>query len=200
MITRKRVSVFVILFCCIISSGWAQEEPRFSHRGVKAALASGSFEMTGERNLREGDSGALSLGYGFTDRFSLWLTLTGSEHLTQGVEQTLSAKTEFGGLELNLQHKFQTEDRLQPYAKVGFGIYGLHRDDTNKTLTGAGINLAVGLDFFFSRHFGVGAEFMWKKLDYLQERTATAAGDLVRDLNPDLNGDTAGLMLTFTVQ
>jgi len=203
MIAGKIVAVSVILLYGVTSSGFAQEESRFSHRGVKAALASGSFEMTQERNLDEGDSGALSIGYGFTDRFSLWLTLLGSEHFTAAsaspgfVAQT---KTEFGGLELNLQHKFETENRLQPYGKVGLGLYGLHQIDSERVLVGAGINLALGVDFFFSRHFGVGAEIMWKKLDYLRQHTETSNGDLVTDLNPDLNGDTAGLMLTFIVQ
>jgi len=194
--------LLLVILGAIYSRAAAQETSRFSHTGFKAALASGSFEVTKERNLDEGDGGALSLGYGFTERFTLWLTLTGSEHMMVGGDDVRSAATmsEFGGMELNLQHKFETENRLQPYGKVGFGVYGLHRDGSNKTLIGAGINLGIGVDYFFSRHFGVGAELLWKKLDYLRERTATASGDLIADLNPDLNGDMVGLMLTFTVQ
>jgi len=175
-----------------------QEHPsRFSHKGIKGAISSGSFDMISERQLKEGDGGALSLGYGFTDRFTFWLTLLGSEHSPVVDDERA---TKFGGLELNLQHKFKTLSRLQPYGKVGFGVYGLEEQNSNVTLLGAGLNLAVGVDFFFSRHFGVGAELMFKKLDYVSQRIETAAGEVISDLQPHLNGDTAGFVLTFTVQ
>ena len=82
----------------------------------------------------------------------------------------------FGGAEINLQHKFETRSRLQPYGKVGLGVYGLGEDGSDVNLIGAGINLALGVDFFFARHFGIGAEVMYKKLDYFQQSTTTPEG------------------------
>jgi len=189
------MGVFVLSF-----SVYAQEKSlasRFSHKGFKAAISSASFEMIDERELGEGEGGALSLGYGFTDRFSMWLTFLGSEHISVNGEGLL---TEFGGVELNLQQKFEIESRLQPYGKVGFGVYALREQNSDFAMIGAGLNVALGVDYLFSKHFGVGAEFMFKKLDYYSEMQETEQGDLFTDLNPVLNGDTVGFMLTLTIQ
>ena len=50
------------------------------------------------------------------------------------------------------------------------------------------------------RHFGIGAELMYKKLDYFEQSEDVGRGDLVTDLDPNLNGDTLGFMLTLTIQ
>lgn len=190
----------IALTAAICACGYSQEiDPaaRFSHRGLKFNLGSGGFEMTPERQLNDGEGGMLSLGYGFANRFTLWLTLVGSEHLTNSLDSRI---TNFGGVEINLQHKLNPHSRWQPYGKVGAGLYGLEEEHSNISLIGGGINLALGLDFFFAKHFGVGAELMLKKLDYFSERQKTNAGDVITDIHPDLNGDTVGFMLTFTIQ
>jgi len=189
------LSVFVLAF-----SAYPQEKSpasRFSHKGLKAAFSSASFEMIAERGLKEGEGGALSLGYGFTDRFSMWLTLLGSEHIPVNGGELM---TEFSGIELNLQQKFEVESRLQPYGKVGFGVYILQEHNSDIAMIGAGINVALGVDYLFSKHFGVGAEVMFKKLDYYSKRQETEQGEFFTDLNPDLNGDTVGFMLTLMIQ
>lgn len=172
-------------------------KPSFSHKGIKASLGSASFDMISERGLEAGEGGVLSLGYGMTDRTSFWLSLLGAEHHPAGESEEV---TEFAGLELNLQHKFRTDSRWQPYGKLGFGLYSLQEMDSQFTLVGTGINLALGMDYFFSKHFGVGAEIMYKKLDYVVQSQEVSDGALVTDLEPNLNGDTAGFMITITVQ
>ncbi|MFQ5603139.1 MAG: outer membrane beta-barrel protein [bacterium] len=188
------------LMVMIVSSAQAKPDStksRFSHKGIKVAVGSGSVEMTSERQLEEGEGGLLCIGYGFTNRFTLWLTLLGSEHTP--IKQT-DLIQKFSGLELNIQHKFDVDDRLQPYGKLGFGLYGLESQQSATRLVGAGVNLAFGLDYFFSKHFGVGAELMYKKLDYYLQSTKAVEGEFVTELNPDLNGDTVALMITFTIQ
>ena len=170
---------------------------RFSHKGLKAAIGSASFEMIAERGLNEGEGGALSLGYGFSERFSMWLILLGSEHIPVNGGELI---TKFGGIEVNLQQKFEIESRLQPYGKVGFGVYALHEQNSDVALIGAGLNVALGVDYLFSKHFGVGAEFMFKKLDYYSKRQETEQGEFFTDLDPDLNGDAVGFMLTLMIQ
>lgn len=197
---NKVVNLVVVFLATNILSLYSQEAnpaARFSHRGIKFSIASGDLEMTSERQLKEGAGGMLNIGYGFTDRFTLWLTLVGSEHQSNILN---SASTNFGGVEINLQHKFNPNSRWQPYGKVGAGFYALEEENSNVVLIGGGINLAIGLDFFFAKHFGVGAELMLKKLDYFSEHVETETGGIVTDIYPDLNGDTAGFMLTFTIQ
>ncbi len=176
----------------------AQEEKpksRFSHKGLKAAIGLGSFEATSDRGLNEGDGGFLSLGYGITDRFSLWLTALGAEHPGKTPNRML---VDFGGVELNLQHKFATRARLQPYGKVGVGVYGLQAQGSDTVLVGTGFNIGVGTDFFLSRHFGIGAEIMFKSLDY--SRRSVDDGETFSDLRPQTDGDTVGFMITSTIQ
>ena len=197
---KRVMNLTLVLFMTSVVTAYSQEADsaaRFSHRGIKFSLASGNLEMTTERQLRDGEGGMLSLGYGFTDRFTLWLTLVGSEHEPNSLSSGL---TDFGGVEVNLQQKFNPNSRWQPYGKVGAGLYGLGEENSHVTLIGGGINLAIGLDFFFAKHFGVGAELMVKKLDYFSEHVETDAGEVITDIYPDLNGDTAGFMLTFTIQ
>jgi len=190
--------VFAGLLLSAVADGRAQEKvEQFSQKGIKVSVSSGSYNVIPERNLKEGEGGMLSVGYGFTERFSLWVSLFGAEHLRSDGSPV---PVEFGGIELNLQHKFSVDSRLQPYGKVGFGVYGLGEKDAAETLIGAGINVALGVDYFFAKHFGVGLEVMAKKLDYFQKTRKTPIGDLVTDLDPNLNGDTSALMLTFTVQ
>ena len=191
--------ILAVVFCSAVNL-YAQEQKqksRFSHKGLKGAIGTASFDMISERGLEEGEGGTLSLGYGFSDRFSIWATLLGAEHPVGNRDSTI---TEFSGIELNIQHRFETRSRWQPYGKLGFGIYGLEQRDSNVSLVGAGINVGLGLDFFFAKHFGVGAELFYKKIDYFQQSVQTETGELLTDLDPNLNGDTVGFMLMFTIQ
>lgn len=189
--------VNMILVLGVISLFSQEEKPesRFSHKGLKAALGLGTFEATSDRGLSEGDGGFISLGYDITNRFSLWLTALGAEHPRKTSNTIL---VEFGGLELNLQHKFATKSRLQPYGKVGVGVYGLQNQGSDTVIVGAGVNLGIGTDLFFCKHFGIGAELMFKSLDYSLQYVEDE--DNFSEIKPQLDGDTVGFMITFTVQ
>ncbi len=189
--------LFALLFVSVLSAQEEGKPTRFSHTGLKAAISTVSTEMISERNLNEGEGGALSLGYGFSQRFTLWATVLGSEHRsTIGDNEIMN----FGGAELSLQHKFEIKSRFQPFGKVGVGVYVLEEDQTEESLIGTGITLSLGADYFFSRHFGIGAEFAWKKLDFFKRSIQEADGEHIIDVSPSLNGDTAAFLLTLTVQ
>jgi len=201
--SRKTIAAWLLCQAWFALTASAQDQPaakesaRFSHTGLKAFVGTTSFEMIAERGLKAGEGGSLGLGYGFTERFSLWLNLFGSKHAPEESEE---ATFEFSGLELTLQQKFETNAPFQPYGKLGFGIYGLDDTTSPEALVGAGLSVGLGVDFFFSRHLGIGAEVVYKKLDYFQRSLTTPEGELLTNLSPLLNGDTVGFMLTFTVQ
>lgn len=177
----------------------AQEEkvsPRFSNKGLKFSIGSTNQEMISERHLDKGEGGSISLGYGFSDNFSMWLSAIGSEHLIEDSEVI----TEFGGLELNLQHKFNPDEAWQPYTKLGVGVYELHEKGSDVSLIGAGIAVGLGFDYFFSRHFGIGAEISLKKLDYISRKVETVDGEHITDIRPHLNGDTSTFMIHLVIQ
>ncbi len=170
---------------------------RFSHKGLKGAISFGSFENEFGAKYKDGEAGALSLGYGFDDNFTLWLSGFGVEHPQNTVNLS---KTEFAGLEVNLQYKFISQSRLQPYGKIGVGYYGIGVHGTNVVYMGTGFALAGGADFFLTKHFGVGIELLFKNIDYSKESRKINGKDVVSDINPKLDGKSAGLMLTITLQ
>lgn len=202
---RKQTEIIAILFVVLLFTNplTAQDKQpgsRFSHKGLKLAIGGGgNFENEFNRfggTLKEGSGGFLSLGYGFDNHFSLWLTALGMEHprLPNG------AVTNFLGGEINLQYKPLTETRLQPYGKVGIGIYAMAEQDADTAFVASGFAASLGLDFFFSRHFGLGVEFQFKELDYFT-RLDDLEGDTTDTvLNPQLDGKSRGIVLTLTIQ
>jgi opacity protein-like surface antigen len=201
----KRVLLTVhllIVFGCL--QAWAQDQPsqspanssRFSHKGLKGAIAFGSIDSEFGEKFDDGGGGLLGIGYGFDDRFTLWLTLLGAEHPSNAVHN----KSHFGGIELNLQYRFFHQSRLQPYGKVGAGLYGFEEDGTNTTFAGSGFAIGVGVDWFLSRHFAIGAELMFKELDYSTMIERGDGPDVTTELRPKLDGDAAAFMLGLTIQ
>jgi len=168
----------------------------FSHKGLKVALGLGAFDNSAS-NLSDGQAVFLNLGYGFTDKSTLWLSFVGSEHPKKSGN---NIKTEFDGFEINYQHKLRSESRLQPYGKIGLGAYQLKDRSSDGKVLGGGIALAVGADYFLSRHFGLGLELSYKGIEYSRRSEKVAGGDLLSDLNPSIEGESFGLMVTFTIQ
>jgi len=75
----------------------AHSKPRFSHKGIKAALGFGNVDMPSSTNSGEHEAGMLSLGYGFSERSTLWLSLIGTDNDSRSATRMV---TEFGGVEL----------------------------------------------------------------------------------------------------
>ena len=201
----KRIMIRVSLASSLLlvfsfSALFGQEDKpksRFSHRGIKIAFGAGSFENEFGDKLEDGGAGSLNLGYGFDDKFTLWLGLLGVEHPENSVNREA---TDFGGAELNLQYKLLPQSRVQPYGKLGVGFYGIGEQNSNVTFLGGGFALAVGADWFFWRHFGIGAELQYKNIDYSKERREILGKTVETDLNPRLDGKSVGLMFILTIQ
>ena len=82
-----------------------------------------------------------------------------------------------------LQYKFRPASKLQPYEKIGIGAYALQEKGTDPTFLGGGFNFAVGAYYFFSRHFGIGAEFIFKDIEY-SKQSRTVYGDEIVTSTP----------------
>lgn len=175
----------------------AQSKPRFSHKGIKAALGFGNIDMPSSTNSGDGGAGMLSLGYGFSDRSTLWLSLIGTDNDSRSATRIV---TEFGGVELAYQYKFRPESKLQPYGKIGIGGYALQENGMDPTFLGGGFNFAIGADYFFSRHFGIGAELNFKDIEYFSESRTVNGNEIVSDLRPHLNRDSRAFLITLTIQ
>ena len=197
---KRQLLQGIILISAMMLYGhslFAQPKTRFSHKGIKVALGVGNFDMPSSTTPEENGSGMLSLGYGFSDRSTLWLSLIGTDNESRSATQIV---TEFGGAELVFQYKFRPESSFQPYGKIGVGAYGLQENGTDPTLIGGGFNFAFGADYFFSRHFGIGAEFNFKDIEYSIESRTVNGDEIVSDLRPHLNRDSRAFLLTLTIQ
>ncbi|MCH7754973.1 porin family protein [candidate division KSB1 bacterium] len=175
----------------------AQSKPRFSHKGIKAALGFGNIDMPSSTTSGDGGAGMLSLGYGFSERSTLWLSLIGTDNDSRSATRIV---TEFGGIELAFQYKFRPESSFQPYGKVGVGAYALQENGTDPTFFGGGFNFAIGADYFFSRHFGIGAELNFKDIEYSKQSRTVNGDEIVSDLRPHLNRDSRAFLITLTIQ
>ena len=198
-----RIKSFLFVNCIVLFSALTlfaqQEKPvsRFSHKGLKGAVGLGSFENEFGDKLNDGAAGSLSLGYGFSERFTLWLSLVGVEHPQNSVNRKA---TDFGGGDLSVQYKLLPQSRIQPYGKIGVGVYGIGEQGSGVVFLGGGIAFAVGADWFFSRHVGLGAELQFKNIDYSKEKRRVGGNDIVTEINPRLDGKSTGLMFTLTIQ
>lgn len=189
-----------LLLTLNVASLFSQDNPppsRFSHKGVKGAIGMGSFENEFGKELTDGEAGSLSLGYGFDDKFTLWLTVLGVEHPENTVNTT---NTEFGAIELSLQYKFMAQSRIQPYGKFAVGFYGIGEKDADVSYYGGGFSIAAGAEWFFSRHFGIGAELMYKNIDYSKENRRINGKDVVSDIRPNLAGQSKGFLISLIIQ
>ncbi len=189
----------LLLTSIYTSSSFAQngetgQSSRFSHKGFKAALAFGGAEIPSQSNLKEGQAVNVHLGYGFSNHSSLWLSLVGTE-FTDKITNDVSNK--FSALELSYAYKVRSNSRLQPYGRIGVGIYVLETVSINTRLHGGGFLFGVGADYFLTRHIGLGVELMFKDIEYLE---IEGAGGNTVAINPHLNRDARALMFAVTIQ
>ena len=173
-------------------------EGRFSPRGFKGAIGVGGMEPSENQDLDQGNGGFMALGYGIDPHATIWLTLTGSEHEQNGEGVPEDRMSDVGGAEFTLQYAFNTQNRVQPYGRIGFGVYSVEDRKTHDAMTGGGVRLGLGADYWFSRRCAVGLELVARGAEYSQGRTGKN-GDF-DDLEKDIDANSGGMLLTFTVQ
>ncbi len=201
MRTRKLFPICLLAILCVIAtSATAQEEksePEFAHKGFKLILGLGGHDMLSDAETEAGRSVQLGLGYGFNDAATLWLSLSGTE---LSDKQENGPITELNGGGLTFQYKFWTRASLQPYSKVGIEGAVLETRGSNVRRSGGGLMFAVGTDYFFTRRLGLGVEVQFKDIRFVRQEETTAQGEVEADIRPELNRDTLGFVVTFTLQ
>ncbi len=173
----------------------AQDEKKISNIGLKLSLGLGSQDFTAAQDLERGEAASLSLGYGVSQRVSLWLGASASTHERE-TEQELESS--LASLELGVQYKLRPGQKLQPYGKLGLGGFFLNTEKTQTTLSGGGVSWGVGAEYRLVRFLSVGAEFFWKDFDYSHQRVGDN-GEF-NELARELQGNSRGFMLHLTLQ
>lgn len=167
-----------------------------SNIGLKLSLGLGSQNVAKDRNLEKGGAASLSLGYGVSQRVTLWLGADVSKH-----EQKLNPDREndLVGINLGMQYKFRPHEKFRPYGKLALGTNFLGTEDGLSTvLNGGGVNWALGAEYRLARFLSVGAEVFWKDFDYTKQRIGDDKNDFT-DLPDPLTGNTKGVMINFTL-
>lgn len=173
-------------------------EARFSPRGFKGAIGVAGMEPADNQHLDSGSGGFLALGYGIDPHATIWLTLTGSEHEQNGEGVPEDRMSDVGGVEFSLQYALNTQNRLQPYGRIGLGAYSVEDRKTHDALAGGGVRVGIGADYWFSRHCAVGLELVARGAEYSQGRTGKN-GDF-DDLDEDVDANSTGAVISFTLQ
>jgi len=190
------------LLCVVLMACWlghvapAAANDKNSNIGLKLSLGFGSQDIAKDRNLEKGEAASLSLGYGVSQRITLWLGADVSQHQQ---ELDPNRKNDLVGLQLGMQYKFRPHEKFRPYGKIGLGTNFLGTEDGLGTvLNGGGVNWALGAEYRLVRFLSVGAEVFWKDFDYTQQRIGDEKNDFT-DLPEPLTGNTRGIMINFTL-
>jgi hypothetical protein len=178
----------------IPAAGKDGTECKYSNIGLKLNLGLGSQDVSSSQNLEKGDAASLSLGYGVSQRVTLWLGVNSGKHPH---ELNPPLESHFVGLEINLQYKLRPNKKLRPYGAIGIGTFFLGDQETDVVQNGGGVTWALGAEYWLVRFLSIGAEFFWKDFDYTQQRVGEKS-DFTKMERP-ISGDTNGFMIKFTL-
>ncbi|MEK9499982.1 hypothetical protein WI372_03160 [Gemmatimonadota bacterium DH-20] len=124
-------------------------------RGLHLSLRTGGMGI-GFEDDRDATGGGLGLriGYGFTDRFTAYLGLDGSE-MSDSDFEGVPADEDFGAavVELGGRFHFRTTERWVPFAEASLSLIGVAFDDDEGREVGYGGpagSVGAGLLFFAS--------------------------------------------------
>ncbi|MGH7598487.1 MAG: outer membrane beta-barrel protein [bacterium] len=170
----------------------AAADDKNSNIGLKLNLSLGSQDVPASQNLEKGDWAALSLGYGVSQRVTIWLGAEASKHTH---ELDPKVESDFVGIALGVQYKLRPHQKLRPYGKFGLGTFFLGSQGT--VLNGGGVTWGLGAEYRLARFLSVGAEFFWKDFDYTKRQIGK--DNDFEDIESPILGNTRGFMLNFTI-
>ncbi|MGZ3422778.1 MAG: outer membrane beta-barrel protein [Polyangiales bacterium] len=139
------VSAALLLFVCTADASAAQ--------GVKRIGVQGGFAGVSGEGSFAGYGGGLSAGYSFTDAWTLGISATASSNQITEAGPRGQVFVQSVGVSYAL-------DILQivPYFGVYAGLYELHGGALKNTEVKGGAQLALGVDWVYSRDFTFGLE------------------------------------------
>ena len=165
-----------------------------AHAGkVYTAFSVQHSETIGDSDvLGDGVGIEVSAGYFFNPRVAIELSGLFSDFDNPFVSGWL------GGFSSNLRLSPFPYERIQPYAKGGFGGYFLEDDYTYSGLAGYGFNAGGGIEFFVVPGVSIGAEATWRFIEYTDEYYEDCCGTIYYDLGPNLDSTTFSIGGTVT--
>jgi opacity protein-like surface antigen len=192
-------SKLILMIAMLAAMGLSMASPaaaddKNSNIGLKLNLGLGSKDVPKSQNLEKGEMAALSLGYGVSQRVTIWLGADISKHTHELAPELHS---DLVGIELGVQYKLRPHQKFRPYGKFGVGAFALGTEATDTVLSGVGVAWGLGAEYRLARFLSVGGEFFWKDFDYTQGRIGK--DNDFKELENPILGNTKGFMLTFTL-
>lgn len=155
----------------------------------------GDFDGTKGPDADAGGGIGLILGYGFTPGLSLEIDWNATVHTATVPGGGTPSDAGLGAFILALKYNFLSDQPLQPFLRAGVGGYAFTLKDPRGDfkLTGSGLDVGLGADYYVSPHFSIGAGLSrrlikYNKVEFLGPET---------NLRPKLKGDTTALEVTF---
>jgi hypothetical protein len=143
----------------------------------------------------DGGGAMLYIGYSFNPVFSLEVDGGGMNHDTS--DPRIDAR--FGAFQILAHYRFSPGRAFRPYIKGGVGGYALVLDDnTNDVrIEGGGFPIGGGFDYFFSRHFSLGADFTHNIIQYEKVTVDLGGATVGFDIDEEGAMTSLGLSLTY---
>ncbi|MDD2891022.1 MAG: hypothetical protein PHE49_10355 [bacterium] len=182
-------------------AGVQKEDKRFLFTRERGFFCEGGLRydiLMGDITLSAGYGVDLGIGYSFSKRFSLCTRFffdsfhESKERIWIGNIDKGFNEFLFGGMTLNGKILFLKPTRLQPFASVGGGFYGLAGDAKNGFVARS-MNISGGINYYINQSFVLVGEFMYHNTDY----TLATCNGYPHLLNTPLNEKTLSPFLSI---
>lgn len=198
-VEMKRGWFLGVLFLALVASENHVDAKEGFYLGGKALynIIDGDFDGSSGPETDNGPGFGLILGYQFTSAFSLQLDLNVSRHDASVVDGAPVSDAEYDAILLGFKQAFITDRPVRPFFRAGVGLFSFTIEDPfigDLELSGNGFEFGLGIDYYLSESFSIGAAVNRRFVDYDEFEIDGISGDFDRKIS----GDTTSLDLAFT--
>ena len=184
---RKLVVTMAAATALLGAASGVSAQERSSTRGVLlgAHLSATALQLDedGAGDAERGGGLGITLGYGFTDRFSLLLRLAGANISYAG---DADGSYGLGDVDLGGRYSFgSTAAALRPYAELGVSATAVTDtfEGEDVTFSGGGVFVGGGLEYFFTRKVALDAGLVLGKGKFTTVDVSGTTSDDFEDLD-----------------
>lgn len=136
------------------------------------------FDGAGMKENDPGGSISLRAGWGFTELFTLYLSLNGAQ-MNGGGNPFVGDDYEWGALELGGRFNFRSGKKLVPFADAALRAVAVVREDIDLEYLGGGITLGGGASYYLTPAVAleVGLRLGWGGFNEVEQGTVMLALD-----------------------
>lgn len=195
---KKGLFLSVLFVVLIASENYAAAKEGFYLGGkVLYNMIDGDFDGTNGPETDHGPGFGLVLGVGLTNSFALQVDLNVSRHDASVFDDTPVSDAGYGAILFGFKQAFITDRPVRPFFRAGVGFFSFAIEDPiigDLDLSGNGFEFGLGVDYYLSDSFSIGAAINRRFVDYDEVEVQ----GITEDLDPKISGDTTSLDVAFT--